>query len=228
MIRRDAKILREPIYQARLTEKEQAAAKALSTRADALLKTLPKLTSNPRRFSPLPGSSDWQRVQTVQKLATNYAKNGSTRQQRKEFDKEYAEAEKAVATLSHTGLISGSVAALLTGDLAQAKTDVYESPPTDSKVSCYDVGPIYPARESLKRLSQQVSLLERMVTYDRLRPAAVRVILVNVEKDFKTLTDPKETKRLLSDEQKQAKVLVPKIEKSIKTLQGFVKRNTTP
>ena len=84
------------------------------------------------------------------------------------------------------------------------------------------------ARESLKRLSHQVSLLERMVTYDRLRPAAVRVILVNVEKDFKTLTDPKETKQLLPDQQKQANLLVPKIEKSIKALQGFVKRNTTP
>jgi hypothetical protein len=67
-----------------------------------------------------------------------------------------------------------------------------------------------------------------MVKYDRLRPAAVRVILVNVEKDFKTLTDPKQAKRLRPDERKQASLLVPKIEKSIKTLQGFVKRNTTP
>ena len=122
MIRRDAVVLREPIYQARMKDAERAQTKAIVTRADALLAKLPA----PPKATPstLEQSAQWKQIQAVQTLAQRYAKNGSTQAQRTAFNKQFDQANADTKVLSRRGMMSRPAAGLLRDELTQCKEAV--------------------------------------------------------------------------------------------------------
>jgi hypothetical protein len=224
MIRRDAIVLREPIYQARMNGSQRAQAKALVTRADALLAKLP--TPPKEMPSMLEQSEQWKQIQDVRTLAQRYAKNGSTQAQRAAFNKQFEQANAATKVLSRKGMVSRSTAELLREELAQCKTGVYADPSKDAKASCYDMAILPPAAESMKRLTRRMDLLGSMLSHDRLRPETIRALLPSLERDLAVLADPKKVAALPVTEQIAATATEAWAKKTIATLQAYVKRNT--
>jgi hypothetical protein len=239
MIRRDAAVLREPIYQARMKDSQRVQAKALVTRADALLAKLP---APPKAMSStLEQSVQWKQIQAFKILAQRYTKNGSTRAQRDAFYKQFQQADDATRTLSRKGMVSVSATELLRDELDQCKKSAYATPPTDSKVSCYDMMALQPAAESLERLTRRMDLLESMLLNDRLRPETIRALLPSLERDLAVLSDPKQiallpdstqakgnavTAQLFNSPRSAAKKMKERAKKTIATLQAYIKRNT--
>ena len=224
MIRRDAAVLREPIYQARMKDSERTQAKALVTRADALLAKLPA----PPKATPstLERSAQWKQIQAVKTLAQRYAKNGSTQAQRTAFDKQLAQANAATKVLSRKGMMSWAAAELLRDELTQGKKGVYAGPPKDSKVLCYDMMLLHPAAESMKRLTRRMDLLDLMLRRSRLRPETIRALLPSFERDLAVLSDPKQIATLPEYKRAAATAMKSRAEKTIAALQAYVKRNT--
>jgi hypothetical protein len=240
IIRRDAIVLREPIYQARMELElhQRARARELVTRADALLAKLP---APPKSPSMLERSAQWKQVQAVRTLAQRYAKNGSTQAQRTAFDKLFEQANAATEILSNKGMVSLSAAELFRDELTQCKRSVYADPPKDFSGTCYLMAISHPAAESMKRLTRRLDLLDSMLRNDRLRPETIRALLPSLERDLAVLSDPKQiallpdstqakgnavTVELFNSPRSAAKKMKERAEKTIATLHAYIKRNT--
>jgi len=178
---------------AKLTPKGQAEAARLLALAE---KNVPAARARvPVGTSDLARAPQWQVVVDAWRHAGPLATTGkSTSAQRKEADAKFAAAKKAITALTQAGLLSAAEAGMLAIDAARLRTAIYLNPPTDSKVTCYDMAFMPPARASYTRLKQQVVLLKTIVAAQTLAPAALDTVLAAVEGDLAILADPKQTK----------------------------------
>lgn len=178
---------------ARLTPKGQAEAARLLALAKARVPAARALA--PVGTTDLAKSPQWQIVVDAWRYAGPLATTGqSTNAQRKEADEKFKVAKKVVSNLMQAGLLSAAEAGLLTMDAARLRTAIYRNPPTDSRVKCYDMAFMPPARASFTRLQQQMGLLKTIIAAKRLAPAVLDTVLATVEQDLAILADPKQTK----------------------------------
>lgn len=199
-------VLRTPGNVARLTPKGQAEATRLLALAETRVPAARALV--PVGTTDLARSPQWQVVADAWRHAGPLAATGkSTSAQRKQADEKFAAATKATAALRLAGLLTAAEAGLLTVDAARLRTEVYANPPTDSKVKCYEMMFIPPARMSLKRLTQQLGLLKTISRSNKLAPAVLDKVMGAIERDLAVLADPKQMKHLGDAERAAARTM---------------------
>lgn len=155
-------------------------------------------------------TSGWKDVETALASAAPLAKSHrSTSAQRVAVTKQIKTANAQLATLAQAGLITASEAELMLGELARLKSQVYLTPPTDSRVSCYEMMAPDPIGDSTKRLTKRIGLLGKLVDSGKLNPLVAGKILPSISADIKTLQNARKGEAL----RKQAVALLTRIDK---------------
>lgn len=148
----------------------------------------------------------WKTVTDAWKTVAPLARSGvSTTSQRKDADTKMGDARKAIAALKEGGLLAAQEAELLTGELANLRQDMYRNPPTDSRVTCYDMAYISPAQISLDRIAKRLPLIEKLAAGGKLHPAAASKIIAAAQADLAILADEKKLAKLPAAEQRKAR-----------------------
>lgn len=221
IIGQDIDVLDNPTYRGeQLDSAKQKEAEQLAGRADALLRKL-NAPVEPAPITPLTSLSQWQQIAKLRTRAQTYADSGSTEAQRKQFDKDLAEAKQNLQWLGQKGYLSHASAGLITNQLDDLKTAVYSTPPIDSKVMCYRMATALPAEASLDRLTQQVPQLQAMLERDIIRPEVVEALLPRLREDVRTLTDNKQF-IMFGQNEKAARALVAKAQNALASLEAFL------
>jgi hypothetical protein len=157
------------------------------------------------RKADLTKSDDWQTIEAAWAAAVPPAKSGeSTTAQRKAVDAKLKEAVEAASRLAEAGLLTRQEAGLLAAEAKSLKGDIYRNPPTDCKVTCYDMAYLPPAQQSLKRLTERLPLVEKLAAEGKAHPAALQKVLARMEADLKILADPKQLETLQGEDRERA------------------------
>jgi len=131
----------------------------------------------------------WQKVTDAWKQAAPLAQSHkSTTRQREDAKARLDQAVDAARQLADRGMLSAAEAELLASDAEAMQREIYREPPTDSRVSCYDMAYVPPARESLDRMSKRLPLLRRLAQRGHVHPAAILKLLPGIEADLKVLS----------------------------------------
>ena len=155
--------------------------------------------------TPLDRSPDWKTVADAWAFVTPFARSGkSTTAQRKEADQKMAEAAKAIAKLKEASLLAEQEAQLLTGELANIREDITRDPPTDTRVKCYDMMSIPPARKSFGRLAKRLPLVEKLAADGTLKPPVAAKLLASIRADMAVLADAAKLAQLPEPERAKA------------------------
>jgi len=168
---------------------------------------LKKLLSTPTgtASSSLEDSKGWQQILATWKHATPLATSGrSTNAQRKQADAKIKAAGAAADGLVAAGLLAAAEAGLLKAELARLREDIYRNPPTDSRVTCYKMMMVVPARKSLGRLERRLPLIRKLVAAGKLNAPAWQKVVATIESDVETLSSEKELARLQEKERARA------------------------
>ena len=78
----------------------------------------------------------------------------------------------------------------------------------------------------MERLNRRLELLNSMLRQEQLRPATIRAMLPSLERDLAVLADPKQIATLPENERAPATAMKARAEKTIATLQAYIKRNS--
>jgi len=106
--------------------------------------------------------------------------------------------------LSAAGLLSEAEAGLLVVDADAIWATILLRPPVDSRKTCYKMAYFPPAQRSMQWVQKRLDLLKKVASADRIAPAALDVILANVDRDVVTLGNEAELKRLRKAADRQA------------------------
>ncbi len=197
----------EPMLQ-RLTGAERAKAAEVRQAAAAevaKLKAALKGGNGDGGHPSLETSADWKAITDAWAAAMPLATSRkSTTAQRKAADAKLEAAKAAAKRLADAGLLAPQEADLLVGEAANIRTDIYRDPPTDCKVTCYDMAYIPPARQSTQRLAKRLPLVEKLVAGGKVREAACAKIVAAIEADLAVLGDAKQLKALQGKQRDQA------------------------
>jgi hypothetical protein len=148
-------------------------------------------------------SADWKVVKEAWNFGTLLAKSGeSTTKQREESDKKFKAAEEAAKRLVAAGLISAAEAGLLAAEAEKIHGDIYRNPPTDFQGTCYATAYAPPAVICLSRLTERLSLLEKVVASGKVNKAVVEKVLGTIEADLAILSDEKQLAKLENDQKR--------------------------
>ncbi len=155
--------------------------------------------------SKLEDSKAWKQILAAWKCATPLATSGkSATAQRKQADAELKAAGQAADKLAAAGLLAAAEAGLLKAEMAKLRADIYRDPPTDCKVTCYEMMMVIPAQKSFARLKRRLPLLEKLVAAEKLSGPAWKKVVATIESDVKTLSNQKELGKLQKKERAQA------------------------
>ena len=150
-------------------------------------------------------SADWKTITdawaTAMPLATS---RKSTTAERKAVDAKLEAAKAGAKRLADAGLLAPQEADLLVGEAANIRADIYRDPPTDCKVTCYDMAYIPPAQQSFRRLAKRLPLIEQLAAGPKLNRAVFAKIAAAVEADIAVLSEDKRLQALPEAERKQA------------------------
>ncbi len=192
-IERDIATLADDRRLAELPEAERVQATELRDAAKA------KVREVRRRLRTLRGgieeTNEWKAIAEAWKGAAPLAESGrSTTAQREFAKKKLKGAHQAVQRLAVLGLLTEAEMGLLVSEAERLRKDIYRNPPTDCKVTCYDMEFIPPRLQSLERLSQRLPLLKKLAAEGSVHPAVLEKIVPSIEADLKTLSDERSLK----------------------------------
>jgi len=131
----------------------------------------------------------------------------STTAQRKTADELLQAARAAVAGLVGAGELSQPEGDLLLAEADTLRQEIHRDPPTDAKVTCYDMMILPPARQSLARLQKRLPLLKAVVAAGTVRPAVCERVLPTLRADLATLADEKHLQQIQAPERDKARQL---------------------
>ncbi|HUT36498.1 MAG TPA: hypothetical protein VNE39_23625 [Planctomycetota bacterium] len=176
----------------------------------------------PRQAHP-DASADWKAIHDAWAAALPLAKTGrSTSAQRKAADDKMKDAAEAAKRLVAQGLLASQEAALLAVELANLRQDIYREPPTDSKVTCYDMAYLPPAQQSLQRLNKRLPLLEQLLEGGKVNPVAGAKIVAGIEADLAILNDAKKIQELRGDERSAAQAARDQAQRALQRLRKLI------
>ncbi len=113
-----------------------------------------------------------------------------------------------VEALQQAGHLSEAEAGLLKLDLAELKLGVQAKRPTEMRMAtCYEPMMMTPARDSMKRLSARLPLLEKLAAAETLQPDVARKVLAAIEADHAILSKPQMIERLPDPDRHKAREL---------------------
>ena len=204
-IEADAKVLADKKQTEALSETDRLKATELSVKATAQVERIRARLAAAQGGDSLEDNPNWKTILNAWTTAGALADQGSTTAQRRDADKLLDQARLKAKELAAAGLLARAEADLLCADADRLHERIYATMPTDSKVTCYDMACVPAAKESLERLNKRLPLLKQLAADGKLHPAAVRKVLPVIEADLKTLSDTKETGKLGSTDQTQAK-----------------------
>lgn len=162
---------------------------------------------------------EWGTIQGAWEYVEPLAQSGkSTTAQRAEADKKLDAAKAAAEKLAISGGLSQAEAGLLTVEADRLKKDLYRNPPTDQMVTCYETMAYIPAKDSLKRLSERLLLLEQLTREARVDAPVLRKVLPTIEADVRTLSDEKNVAELQEKDREAAEEMRVEVEKMLKEL----------
>jgi len=202
-VEKDLATLRQEKTRDRLPDDLKAQAEKVSGAAAAHVEKIKSKLNG--KVGALESHPKWQVVTGAWKTATPLAVSGkSTEAQRKAVDKKLESAKQGATELAEAGLISDAESKLLFSEAARLRQEIYRNPPTDCKVTCYDMAFIPPAQQSLKRLNQRLPLLKQLAAGGKVHPAALKKVLGSVEDDIRMLADEARLKQLAPQQRQQA------------------------
>jgi len=153
----------------------------------------------------LESADDWRIIADAWAAAVPLARSRkSSTAQRKAVDAKLKAANAAATRLVDAGLLASQEADLLVGEAANIRADIYRDPPTDCKMTCYDMAYIPPAQQSFKRLAKRLPLIEQLAAGPKLNRAVFVRIAAAVEADIAVLSEAKRLQALPEAERKQA------------------------
>jgi len=153
----------------------------------------------------LESADDWRIIADAWAAAMPLATSRrSTTAQRKAADAKLKAANAAATRLVDAGLLASQEADLLVGEAANIRADIYRDPPTDCKMTCYDMAYIPPAQQSFRRLAKRLPLIEQLAAGPKLNRAVFVRIAAAVEADIAVLSEDKRLQALPEAERKQA------------------------
>lgn len=197
---------------------EQAQAKSLTTKAREQIQIIRQLLA----VSSMP---QWKVISDAWREAVPLAQSGkSTQKQRDHAKQALADACKAANELAQAGSLSATEVALLVAQAARLERDIFSNPPTDTKVTCYDMAFISPAQESLERLSQRLPLLQKLTASGHLNLLVAEKILPAIEEDLQILSSDKEIRLLPPADQDKAKKLAPAVAAQLEKINDLIKQ----
>lgn len=214
-IEADANLLADQKQTESLSDADRAKAAELSAKAKTQVERIRARLAAAQGGGSLEDSPGWKTIVNAWTTAGTLADKGSTTAQRRDADKLLDEARLKAKELAATGLLSKAEAELLCADADRLHERIYATMPTDSEVTCYVMAYVPPAKESLERLNKRLPLIKQLAADGTLHPAAVRKVLPVIEADLKTLSDAKETSKLDSTEQAQAKKARDEVETTL-------------
>lgn len=133
--------------------------------------------------------------------------------------------KKDIAALAETGLINVVEAELLARDLAVLVRGIDAKRTTEQRnVTCYKPAPFMPARESFKRLSVRMPLLEKLARTRKLQRNVVEKIAANIERDIANLEKEENLDRMPFAERDKAL----EVREKAKTLLRRLRRGRRP
>jgi len=172
----------------------------------------------------LESTADWMTIEDAWATASPLARSGkSTTAQRKEADAKLAAAKEATDRLAAAGLLAAEESQLLAMEGQNLREDIYRDPPTDSRVTCYDMAYMPPAQTSLTRLARRLPLVEKLVASEKVHQATCATILAAMQDDLAVLGDPKELAKLAEAERRTAQSTREKAAKAIQGLNGLLR-----
>jgi hypothetical protein len=137
-------------------------------------------------------SADWKTITAAWDFCAPLVASGkSTEAQRNEADEKLKAAREAADRLAAAGLLAAAEAGLLAAEGDKIKADIGRNPPTDFKGTCYLMGVIPPAHQSMTRLSTRLPLLEKLAEGGKIHKPAVEKVLATIEADLAVLGDEK-------------------------------------
>jgi hypothetical protein len=174
----------------------------------------------PPRTDPAAGkleeSADWKKITDAWSYCGPLAAGGkSTTAERKEVDARLKAAKEAVDRLVASRLLLVAEAGLLKQEADKLRADIYRNPPTDSRVTCYEMAYFPPAQQSLTRLKKRLPLLENLASNGKVKKAVMNKVLSSVDKDLATLGDEKQVEKLQEAERKEAAEVTAKVEAAV-------------
>jgi hypothetical protein len=114
------------------------------------------------------------------------------------------QAEADAADLQKASLLSEPEAGLLLKDLRLLTAGVQFKLPTEERnTMCYKMMPAQPGRDSFKRLSDRLPLLEKLAASETLHPEVVEKVLASIEADIATLTKEESLKEFATAEERE-------------------------
>jgi len=203
----------------RLPEADRARAEELRRAVEAHVEKLKAALSGKKPGGRLESSWDWEAISDAWATAVPLAKSGrSTTAQRKEAEKKLAAATEAARRLAAAGTLAPQEAELLAAEAKYIRQDVYCNPPTDSRVSCYDMMYIPPAHKSFRRLARRLPLVEKLVTGGKVHQGACARIIAAIEADLAVLSDAKQLGKLPEAERKKAEATREQVREALRRL----------
>jgi len=150
-------------------------------------------------------SPEWAAIVDAWKVAGPLAASGqSTTAQREAASQKLAAARAAAQKLGVAGLLSRPEAELLIQEADSLLEQIYRNPPTDCRVTCYDMAYMPPARQSLHRLQARAGLLERLAAGGKASADVLEKVSATIEADLKTLSSEADLKALREADRAQA------------------------
>jgi hypothetical protein len=211
---KDLVLLGKPEMLDRLTDEQKAAAQEVTRAAKSHVEKI-RNTLNVD-FSALEDQRQWQVVVDAWRAAGPLARSGrSTTAQREAVDKKLDSAKRVVAGLAEAGMLSDAESQLLIFEADRLREQIYREPPIDSKVACYDMAVLLPARQSLYRLNRRLPLLKRLAAEGKLHPAALQKVIDSIKADIDTLSTEEQLKQLPPEERAKAEKLRGSVEAAV-------------
>jgi len=169
-------------------------------------------------------TDEWALVVEAWKVAAPLAKTGkSTTAQREAASQKLAAARAAAQKLGVAGLLSRPEAELLIQEADSLLEQIYRNPPTDCRVTCYDMAYLPPARQSLDRLQARAELLERLAASGRASADVLEKVSATIEADLKTLSSEAELKLLRPEERTLAPQVCGRVQQTINQIRQMLR-----
>ena len=206
-------------------EKARDAARAALERVKSRLDGSAQRPPRPATPDNLTSSKDWAVVihywQTVKPLAESGL---STEKQREDAEKCLAAATEAIKRLTDAGELSEGESGLLLAQAQGLRQDMLRNPPTDCKVTCYDMAMVSPEQQSLSRLQARLPILKKMAAQGKLHPAVIEKTLPPIEADLKQLSSLPENypAKVREEFDKQAATVRAEVEQTLADLKKAV------